>query len=132
MIKLNNISKIYMNGSQINAGIKEITVNFSCGEFIAITGSSGSGKTTLLTFLPYMIVDNEETEYFDETDWQKYRKEKISFVHQDYNLIENYSVYQNIELAYIINNYYSKKERIKKKFLVLLEVFSCPNKPTRE
>ena len=60
-----------------------------------------------------MVVEDEETEYYDENDWQKYRKEKISFIHQNYNLIENYTVYQNIELAYLLNNNVEEKDKIK-------------------
>jgi ABC-type lipoprotein export system ATPase subunit len=57
-----------------------------------------------------MQISGENTEYYDETDWHKYRKEKVSIIHQNYNLIENYTVYQNIELAYEINNKQDKEK----------------------
>ncbi len=121
MIALNKISKYYpLENNQIVAGIKDITAEFSVGEFVAIAGPSGSGKSTLLNILAgtdyynegNMAVNGEETEYFDENDWQKYRKELISFIYQDYNLIENLNVYQNVELAYDLNN---DKQKSKKK-----------------
>jgi ABC-type lipoprotein export system ATPase subunit len=121
MLNLNNISKYYINGEHVTAGIKNISAEFSVGEFVAITGASGSGKTTLMNILSgtdfysegKMLIDDEDTEYYDESDWQRYRKEKIGFIYQNYNLIENFNVYQNIELSYDLNIVSDKRIREK-------------------
>lgn len=130
MLKLNKLSKYYIsNTNQVVAGIKEISAQFSIGEFVAITGASGSGKSTLLNVLAgtdnfndgSMSVCDEETEFFDEKDWQRYRKERIGFVYQDYNLIENYTVYQNVETGYDLNCEAIDKETKKKEILNILK-----------
>ncbi|MDR0752452.1 MAG: ATP-binding cassette domain-containing protein [Christensenellaceae bacterium] len=112
MIILNNLSKYYVHNSQVIAGIKEISATFKKGEFVIITGPSGSGKTTFLNILAgtdnysngEMIVGCNNTEYFGDEDWERYRKEYIGFVYQDYNLIENASIYDNVLMSYELNH----------------------------
>jgi ABC-type lipoprotein export system ATPase subunit len=120
IITLKTISKYYLNnGGCVVAGIKDVSAIFSIGEFVAITGVSGSGKTTLLNILAgtdsysdgNMTVLDENTEYFGDEDWQRYRKEYIGFVYQDYNLLESISVYRNVELAYELNHNAAKNEQ---------------------
>jgi ABC-type lipoprotein export system ATPase subunit len=121
ILSLESVSKYYVNDKQIAAGIKDVSADFSIGEFIAVTGASGSGKSTLLNILAgtddynegSMIIAGENTEYFDESDWERYRKEFIGFVYQDYNLLESADVYRNVEFAYDLNNHdkYKKEKR---------------------
>ncbi|WP_281172281.1 ATP-binding cassette domain-containing protein [Acholeplasma granularum] len=98
-------------------------MKFNIGEFIVIFGHSGSGKSTLLNMLAgldyqtdgSMYVDNFDTQYFDDEDWNKYRKETIALISQDYNLIESQSVYENIMWGMNLNNsdnYKLKKKRV--------------------
>ena len=108
MIKLNNLGKTYISNSTLNVGIEHITASFDINEFVMITGESGSGKSTLLQILagtePYsygrMIVDSEDVEYYGEDDWKRYRRDKVAIIHQDFQLIDDISVYKNIEIAY--------------------------------
>lgn len=112
MIKLNNLGKTYISNSTLTVGIEHITVSFDINEFVMITGESGSGKSTLLQILagtePYsygrMIVDSENVEYYGEDEWQRYRRDKVAIIHQDFQLIEDMSVYKNIEIAYALNH----------------------------
>jgi ABC-type lipoprotein export system ATPase subunit len=58
-----------------------------------------------------MSVDGEDVEYFGEDDWQRYRKEKVAVIHQDFQLIENISVRKNIEVAYTLNHSVDNKNK---------------------
>lgn len=118
MIKLENVSKYYNTNNNVAIGIRKVNLNLSLGEFVVITGASGSGKTTLLNVISgmdkyeegTMYVNGEDTSYFSETDYEKYRNEYISFIFQNYNLIDSYTVYENIELALVVKGK-TKKER---------------------
>lgn len=121
MIKLVDVSKYYKTESTVVMGLHKVNLEFNVGEFVAITGESGSGKSTLLNVISgvdsyedgELYIDNEETSYYSQADFEKFRKEHVAFIFQSYNLIENYSVLQNVEAALIIKNV-EKKERIKR------------------
>lgn len=107
LLKLSNIGKIYVSGDNVAVGIRGVNLEFDIGEFVAITGKSGSGKTTLLNVISGMdtyeegelYVEGEPTSHFDQTDWEQFRQKYISFIFQDYNIIESFTVLQNVELA---------------------------------
>jgi ABC-type lipoprotein export system ATPase subunit len=111
MLKLENISKYYYSSSNVTCALRKINIEFKCGEFVAITGESGSGKTTLLNVISgldsyedgELFYDDKQTSYFDAEDWEKYRKEEIAFIFQHYNLIDSYSVLENVMLSYTID-----------------------------
>ena len=127
MIRLKNVSKFYYSKGVIASGFTKINLEFKIGEFVAITGESGSGKSTLLNVLSgldtyeegEMYVNGEETSHYIEKDWEDYRRKNIGNIYQNFNLINSYSVYHNIELALTLNGV-SKKER-KEKVLSLLK-----------
>lgn len=104
MIKLVNLSKYYHSGTSIALGLRKINLSLSCNEFVVITGESGSGKTTLLStisgLLPYeegeLYFQETPTSHYDESDWETYRKEHISFIFQNYNLIDSYTALENV------------------------------------
>ena len=108
MIRLDDLGKTHINNNILTVGIEHISVSLDINEFVMITGESGSGKSTLLQILAgtdhysygRMIVDSENVEYYGEDDWEKYRRDKVAIVHQDFQLIEDISVYRNIEIAY--------------------------------
>lgn len=120
MLKLENLSKYYHNQNVV-LGLRKINLEFKIGEFIAITGESGSGKSTLLNVISGMdsyeegelYINGEETSYFDESDWEEYRKNSVGFIFQNFNLIDSYSVLENVEAAMIVQGI-EHKERIKK------------------
>jgi ABC-type lipoprotein export system ATPase subunit len=113
MIRLENISKYYYAANAVAPALRRINLEFHTGEFVAITGESGSGKSTLLNIISGMetyddgelYVEGQETSYYDEHDWEEYRKNKIGFVFQNYNLIDNYSSLYNVESALLIQGY---------------------------
>ncbi len=107
LIQLKNIGKIYASEGNVAVGIRGVNLSFSCGEFVAVTGASGSGKSTLLNVISgmdtyeegEMLIDGEPTSHYVQKDWETYREEYISFIFQDYNIIESFTVLQNVELA---------------------------------
>ncbi|MBQ2894892.1 MAG: ATP-binding cassette domain-containing protein, partial [Clostridia bacterium] len=107
-IYANNLNFVYNPKSPFEKhALKDITLSINKGEFVAITGASGSGKSTLLNVISgmdtyeegEMFVENEPTSHFMQPDWEEYRKKYISFIFQEYNIIESYTVLQNVELA---------------------------------
>ena len=106
-LSLKGIGKIYCSDGAVSVGIRGVDLDMERGEFVAVTGRSGSGKSTLLNVISGMdsyeegelYIEGEPTSHFRQTEWEKYREEYISFIFQDYNIIESFTVYQNVELA---------------------------------
>lgn len=138
MIKLKDVSKYYYNKGLITSGITKINAEFNIGEFIVITGESGSGKSTLLNVISgldtyedgEMYIDGKETSHYGDEDFEEYRKEYISNIFQNFNLVGSYTVYQNIELVMLINGY-TKKEAKPKILKLINEVELTKYKNTR-
>ena len=127
MLKLKNVSKFYYNKGVIASGFNKVNVEFNLGEFVAIVGESGSGKSTLLNVISgldsyeegEMYINGEETSHYRESDFEEYRKKYVSNIFQNFNLVNSYTVYQNIELVLLLNGY--KKKEVKQKVLDLIE-----------
>jgi len=121
MLELKNVSKFYYKKGMITTGFSKVNLKFDMGEFIAITGESGSGKSTLLNVISgldsyeegEMYINGEETSYYTEKDYEKYRRKYIGNIFQNFNLVNSYTVYQNIELIYLINGFKASKVRKK-------------------
>ncbi len=128
LLELKNIGKIYVSEGNVSVGIRGVDLTFDAGEFVAVTGMSGSGKSTLLNVISGMdtyeegelFVDGEPTSHYIQKDWEAYRKEYISFIFQDYNIIESFTVLQNVELALLAIE--DPRERRKKALELLRRV----------
>ena len=113
MIQLKNVSKFYYSKGMIASGISKVNLTLNKGEFVVITGESGSGKTTLLNVISgldsyeegEMYIDGEETSHYLATDFEEYRKKYIGNIFQNFNLVNSYTVQQNVELILRINGY---------------------------
>ena len=107
LLKLENIGKIYVSEKNVSVGIREVNLSFDSGEFVCVTGKSGSGKSTLLNVISGMdsyeegelYALGEPTSHFLQPDWEEYREKYISFIFQDYNIIDSFTVLENVELA---------------------------------
>lgn len=110
MIKINNLSKVYKsrnNKKQKNIVLKNLTFTLPDTGFIFIIGKSGSGKSTLLNMIGGLddytsgeiIVDGNNFSTFTSKDFMKYRSSYLGFVFQHYNLLDELTVRQNIELS---------------------------------
>ncbi len=120
MIKINNLTKTY-NYKKSNAfeALKNISISINDGELISIVGSSGSGKTTLLNIIGCIdkaeqgecIINDVNITKLNENKRTDFRADNIGFVVQDFALIENYSVLENI----LIPTYFSKNKIVRPK-----------------
>ncbi len=127
VIKLVNVSKYYNSNDVIALGLRKVSLELGLNEFVAIVGESGSGKTTLLNVISgmdtyedgEMYINGEETSYFSLNDMENYRKKYIAFVFQDYNLIDSYTVLQNVEAPLILSGY--PKNKVKKRALEIIK-----------
>ena len=128
LLELKNIGKIYVSDSNVSVGIRGVDLTFERGEFVAVTGKSGSGKSTLLNVISGMdtyeegelLIEGEPTSHYQQKDWEQYRQEYISFIFQDYNIIESFTVLQNVELA--LMNIEDPRERREKALSLLRRV----------
>lgn len=118
MLKLNNLSKIYRTEDVETVALNTVNISIEQGEFVAVMGPSGCGKSTLLNVIG-MLDNPSEGEYFfmgenvaayAENKLSNIRKQNIGFIFQNFNLIDELSVQENIELALLYHDI-SAKER---------------------
>ena len=106
-IEFKNVCKDYKMGEVIIHALSNANLSIEKGELVVIVGPSGAGKTTALNILGGMdnatsgrvIVDNKEISRLKNRDLIKYRREDIGFVFQFYNLVQNLTAIENVELA---------------------------------
>ena len=104
-----------------------MNLELKLGEFVVITGESGSGKTTLLNVISgldsyeegEMYIDGKETSHYTEKDFEGYREKYVSNIFQNFNLVNSYTVYQNIELPLLLKGY--KKQEVKNAILQIID-----------
>ena len=108
MIRLKNVSKEYKSKKgQVTKALTNININFDNKGLVFIIGKSGSGKSTLLNILGgldsktsgMIYIDNKDIDSFKEKDFDSYRNTYIGFIFQDFNLLEEYNVFDNVMLA---------------------------------
>ena len=107
LLKLKNIGKIYNSNDILTIGIRNVNLEFDYNEFVTIEGESGSGKSTLLNVIAAndtyeegeLFINEEATSHYSSEEWEKYRENDISMIFQDFNIIENLTVYENVLLA---------------------------------
>jgi putative ABC transport system ATP-binding protein len=107
LLRIQQIEKYYGNKSSLTKAIDDISFSVAQGEFVAIMGASGSGKTTLLNCIS--TIDNVTAGhiYLENTDittlkgkkLNQFRREKLGFIFQDFNLLDTLTAYENIALA---------------------------------
>lgn len=120
LLRLKNIGKIYDSNDILTIGIRGVTLDFDYNEFVTIEGESGSGKSTLLNVIAAndsyeegeLYFNGAETSHYSETDWEKYREKNIAMVFQDFNIIENLTVLENVELALLRIENKAKRRKI--------------------
>ena len=121
IIELNHIAKEYHSDCVVTPALSDIDLRIEKGEFIAIMGASGSGKTTLLNIIGCMDVPTSGTYLFDgvelsrekEKSLSSIRGKRIAFVFQHFALIDDYTVFENVEIP-LLKQPIPKSERKKK------------------
>ena len=127
MVELKNVSKYYNSAGVVSVGLRNIDLKLSKNEIVAIVGDSGSGKSTLLNVIccvdtyedGEMYFNGNETSHFNQNDMDLFRKEHVGFIYQNYNIIDSYTVLENVMLPLIVNGV--PKEEAKTRALELLE-----------
>lgn len=117
MIRLSSVSKTYTVGQTEIPVLKNINLEITKGEFIGIMGPSGSGKSTLINLIGFIDksfsgcyqFNEEKIENYTDNELSVIRNERVGFVFQNFSLIENKSVLENIELPLLYGGYSHRK-----------------------
>ncbi len=119
MLNLNNLSKVYRTEEVETVALNAVNIGIEQGEFVAIMGPSGCGKSTLLNVIG-MLDRPSEGEYlfmgedvagYPESRLSAIRKQNIGFIFQNFNLIDELSVQENIELALLYHDINSRERK---------------------
>ena len=107
LLKIDHIEKYYGSKSVLTKAIDDISLNVNEGEFVAVMGASGSGKTTLLNCIStidrvtsgHILLENTDITTLKGKELNRFRREKLGFIFQDFNLLDTLTAYENIALA---------------------------------
>lgn len=127
MIVIKKMVKIYRTDEVETTAINQLDLTVNKGDFVSIMGTSGCGKSTLLNIIGLLdtpsdgqyIFDNEEVSSYTEKQRAELRKSNIGFVFQNFNLIDDLTVFENVELPLIYNGVKSSER--KKRVTAILE-----------
>ena len=133
ILKIKNITKDYGIKGFKTRVLKDISLNVNKGDFIAIMGPSGAGKTTLLNIMSTLdkqtsgdvILDNIDISKVKNKELSKLRREKIGFIFQDYNLLDNMTLMNNIALPLALGK--KKSKEIEGKVINIAKKFGLEN-----
>ncbi len=137
ILEVKNIEKYYGSKSNLTKAVDNISFNVSEKEFVGIIGASGSGKTTLLNCIStidkvttgHIIIDGDDITKLKGNSLNKFRREELGFIFQDFNLLDTLTAYENIALALTIQKVNAKEidERVRQ-IASKLEITSVLNK----
>ena len=110
ILEVKNVEKYYGTKSNLTKAIDNISFNVEKGEFVGIMGASGSGKTTLLNCIStidrvttgHIIINGDDITKLRGNKLNKFRREELGFIFQDFNLLDTLTAYENIALALTI------------------------------
>lgn len=124
VLEVKNIEKYYGNKSNLTKAIDNISFDVEKGEFVGIMGASGSGKTTLLNCISTIdrvtsgkiVINGKDITTLKGNNLNKFRREELGFIFQDFNLLDTLTCYENIALALTIQRVNPKEidKRVKK------------------
>lgn len=134
ILKVENLNKTYGKSSNRVEALKDVNLSVNKGEFVSIVGASGSGKSTLLHLLGGLdrptsgkvIIDGENIYDYKEEKLAIFRRRKIGFIFQSFNLIPVLDVEENIALPALMDN-----DKVDKKYLAeIIEVLGLTDRKT--
>ncbi len=125
VLKIEHIEKYYGNKGNLTKAIDDISFDVEKQEFVAIMGASGSGKTTLLNCIStidrvtsgHIYMNGEDITKLKGNALNRFRREELGFIFQDFNLLDTLTAYENIALALTIQG--EKSKNIEKKVLAI-------------
>ena len=117
ILRIDNIEKYYGNRSSLTKAIDNISFEVDKGEFVAIMGASGSGKTTLLNCISTIdrvtsgriYVGGQDITELKGNKLNRFRREQLGFIFQDFNLLDTLTAFENIALALSIQGVHAKE-----------------------
>ena len=137
ILEVVNVEKYYGSKSNLTKAVDNISFNVKPKEFVGIMGASGSGKTTLLNCIStidkvtsgHIIINGNDITKLKGNNLNKFRREELGFIFQDFNLLDTLTSYENIALALTIQKVNTKKieERVKE-IAKKLEITNILNK----
>lgn len=137
ILNVENIEKYYGNKENVTKAIDNISFKVEKGEFVGIMGPSGSGKTTLLNCISTIdnvttgaiIIDGDDITRLKSKKLERFRRDKLGFIFQDFNLLDTLTAYENIALALTIaGKKGTEVDELVKKSAENLEISSVLNK----
>ena len=141
LLKLENIGKIYDSNDILTIGIRGVNLEFDYNEFVIIEGESGSGKSTLLNVIGAndsyeegeLYFDGLETSHYSESEWEKYRDKNIATIFQDFNIIENLTVLENVMVGgFVHTNKTAESRRIAEEVLRTVGMDKIANRRAKD
>ncbi len=142
VLRVENVARTYGKGDGKVKALKPCTLEFVRGEFVAIIGKSGSGKSTLLRILgtidnpdkvteegqkPSVMIEGKEVLSLGDGKLSEFRRRKIGFIFQDYNLFQEFTAYENIIMPLHIDGKRAEVEKINK-LMENLGILHCKDK----
>ncbi|WP_406614454.1 ATP-binding cassette domain-containing protein [Mycoplasma corogypsi] len=120
IIEVKDVSKYYLSGNVVTRVLKNVSLTINRGEFVLIFGKSGGGKSTLLNLISgldrpsngHVVVCDKNLPYLSDLKLTLFRRENVSFIFQNYNLLQNLNGYDNVETGAYLQKDKSKKLNI--------------------
>lgn len=130
IIQVDNIHKSYLMGKEAVPALRGVTINVKRGEMLCLMGPSGSGKTTLLNLLGgldepgrgHIIIDGENVVALKEEQLARLRLRKLGFIFQTFNLLSNFTAFENVEAPMVLVGKYRRKDRKQRVTTLLTQV----------
>jgi putative ABC transport system ATP-binding protein len=128
IIHVDNVHKSYLMGKEAVPALRGVTIDVARGEMLCLMGPSGSGKTTLLNLLGgldepgrgHIVIDGENLVAMKEEQVARLRLQKLGFIFQTFNLLNNFTAFENVEAPMVLANHFKRKLR-KTRAAMLLE-----------
>jgi len=130
IIDVDNVHKSYLMGKEAVPALRGVSITVQRGEMLCLMGPSGSGKTTLLNLLGgldvpgrgHITIDSENIVAMKEEQIARLRLKKLGFIFQTFNLLANFTAFENVEAPMVLGGQYKRKERKARARLLLEQV----------